>query len=189
VSEPNGDKPSWDRPPPFTLEPDADYQATIVLADGGEIEIDLFEHEAPEHVNNFVFLSREGYYDGLTFHRIVEDFVAQGGDPTGSGRGGAGYLLPDEIVADDNRERLTLDAAGVISMARSARGASSTQFFITMMPQGFLDGMSFTAFGEVTEGLDIVLGFDLRDPADPSAPPGPEIETIVITQVPTEPAN
>jgi len=140
-------------------------------------------------VNNFVFLSREGYYDGLTFHRIVEDFVAQGGDPTGSGRGGAGYLLPDEIVADDNRERLTLDAAGVISMARSARGASSTQFFITMMPQGFLDGMSFTAFGEVTEGLDIVLGFDLRDPADPSAPPGPEIETIVITQVPTEPAN
>ena len=180
--EPPPEPQSWDSPPDFILTDGVDYRATIRLADGGEIVIDLFEELAPTHTNNFVFLSREGFYDGITFHRIVEDFVAQGGDPTGTGTGGAGYVLPDEVVHDENREQLTLDAPGVISMARSGLGASSSQFFITFEPVGFLDSQRFTAFGVVVEGLDIVRGFDLRDPSDPSEPPGPRIETIEITE-------
>ena len=173
-------KPLFDAPPAMTLDDGVDYRAVIELEDG-VVEIDLFEDDAPIHVNNFVFLAEQGFYDELTFHRIVPDFVAQAGDPTATGTGGAGYTLPDEQVGGDIAERLTLDATGVISMARSGLGASSSQFFITLQPAGFLDAQTFTAFGTVTSGLELLEAFESRDPAaQPPAPAGPKIVSISI---------
>ena len=173
-------KPQFDAAPAMALEDGADYRATIEL-ENGVVEIDLFEEDAPIHVNNFVFLAEQGFYDDLTFHRIVPDFVAQAGDPTATGTGGAGYTLPDEAVNADLAARLTLDARGVISMARSGAGASSSQFFITLEPAGFLDAQSFTAFGEVTSGLELLDAFEERDPAaQPPDPAGPKILSIKI---------
>ena len=173
-------KPQFTAAPAMALDEGADYHATITL-ENGVVEIDLFEEDAPIHVNNFVFLAEQGFYDDLTFHRIVPDFVAQAGDPTATGTGGAGYTLPDEAVDADLAARLTLDARGVISMARSGAGASSSQFFITLEPAGFLDGQSFTAFGTVTSGLELLDAFAERDPAaQPPDPAGPKILSIKI---------
>ena len=173
-------KPQFNAAPAMALEEGADYRATITL-ENGVVEIDLFEEDAPIHVNNFVFLAEQGFYDDLTFHRIVPDFVAQAGDPTATGTGGAGYTLPDEAVDADLAARLTLDARGVISMARSGAGASSSQFFITLEPAGFLDSQSFTAFGTVTSGLELLDAFEERDPAaQPPDPAGPKIVSIKI---------
>ena len=134
-------------------------------------------------MSNFLFLVGEGFYDGLTFHRIVADFVVQAGDPTATGTSGAGYTLPDEEVRDDDRDLLSLDQTGVISMARSGLGASSSQFFITLSPSGFLDAQRFTAFGRVTEGLELLQAFDVRDPAAlPTPPAGPRIVSITIIE-------
>ena len=173
-------KPQFNAAPAMALEEGADYRATIEL-ENGVVEIDLFEEDAPIHVNNFVFLAEQGFYDDLTFHRIVPEFVAQAGDPTATGTGGAGYTLPDEAVDADLAARLTLDARGVISMARSGAGASSSQFFITLEPAGFLDAQSFTAFGTVTSGLELLDAFEERDPAaQPPDPAGPKIVSIKI---------
>ena len=173
-------KPQFDAAPALALEDGVDYRAVIEL-ENGVIEIDLFEDDAPIHVNNFIFLVEREFYDGLTFHRVVPGFVAQGGDPTAIGTGGAGYTLPDELVADEAVARLTLDARGVISMARSGAGASSSQFFITLSPSGFLDEQSFTAFGEVTSGMELLDAFAERDPAaQPPDPAGPRIVSITI---------
>lgn len=173
-------KPQFDAAPAMALEEGADYRATIEL-ENGVVEIDLFEEDAPIHVNNFVFLAEQGFYDDLTFHRIVPDFVAQAGDPTATGTGGAGYTLPDEAVDADLAAQLTLDERGVISMARSGAGASSSQFFITLEPAGFLDAQSFTAFGTVTSGLELLDAFEERDPAaQPPDPAGPKILSIKI---------
>lgn len=173
-------KPQFNAAPAMALDEGADYRATIEL-ENGVVEIDLFEEDAPIHVNNFVFLAEQGFYDDLTFHRIVPDFVAQAGDPTATGTGGAGYTLPDEAVDADLAAQLTLDARGVISMARSGAGASSSQFFITLEPAGFLDAQSFTAFGTVTSGLELLDAFEERDPAaQPPDPAGPKILSIKI---------
>ena len=153
------------------------YSATIEL-ENGVVEIDLFEQAAPLHVNNFVFLADQGFYDGLTFHRVIRNFVAQGGDPTGTGTGGAGYTLPDETGGDGSAERLTLNATGVISMARGQFGASSSQFFITLAPTPHLDAGSFTAFGEVTAGFELLQRFDERGGTTLAA--GPRIVSITI---------
>ena len=177
-------KPQFDAAPALALEDGVDYRAVIEL-ENGVIELDLFETDAPIHVNNFVFLVEKEFYDGLTFHRVVPGFVAQGGDPTAIGTGGAGYTLPDEQVADEAAARLTLDARGVISMARSGAGASSSQFFITLSPSGFLDEQSFTAFGEVTSGMELLDAFAERDPAaQPPDPAGPTIVSISIERAP-----
>ena len=182
-------KPSWDEAPAFILTDGVDYGAEIELEDGVIIELDLFEELAPVHVNNFVFLVREGFYDGLTFHRVVPGFVAQGGDPTATGTGGAGYTLPDEPINDANEDTLSLDASGVISMARSGQGASSSQFFITYTPQGQLDDQDFTAFGAVVSGMDSLHAFGSRDPgAIPAPPAGPRIVAIRITEVGAQPS-
>ena len=174
------DKPQFDAAPALALAAGVDYRAVIEL-ETGTVEIDLFEDVAPVHVNNFVFLARQGFFDGLTFHRVIENFVAQGGDPTATGTGGAGYVLPDEAPAPDGA--LTLGGAGVIAMARSAAGASSSQFFITLSPQGQLDGLDFTAFGVVTAGLDLVQGIPLRDPQEiPAPPPGARIVAVTIQE-------
>ncbi len=177
-------KPSWDEPPVFALSDGVDYGAEIELENGVIVRLDLFEAIAPVHVNNFVFLAEEGFYDGLTFHRVIPGFVAQGGDPTATGTGGAGYTLPDEPINEANEGELSLDAEGVISMARGAQGASSSQFFITYAPQGQLDEQGFTAFGTVISGMEALHAFDSRDPgAIPAPPAGPRIVAIRITEV------
>ena len=176
-------KPTWDAPPAYDLILGVDYGAEIELDDGTIVVIDLFEELAPEHVNNFVFLVNEGFYDGLSFHRVVPGFVAQAGDPTASGSGGAGYTLPDEIVGLGSESALSVAPIGAVAMARSDLGASSSQFFIKLGSQDHLDGQGFTAFGVVIEGLEALYAFDSRDPAAvPPPPSGPRITEIRITE-------
>lgn len=173
-------KPQFDGPPELALEPDTDYTAIMTLEGGGVFEIELFADVAPIHTNNFIFLAEQGFYDGLTFHRVLANFVAQGGDPTATGTGSAGYTLPDEVVGS-NAAALSLDGTGVISMARGPRGASSSQFFITLTPQGRLDAQGFTAFGRVVAGFDAVQRIRLRDPeAFPAPPAGTRIVGVTI---------
>ena len=176
-------QPQWDRPPEFNLAEGVDYGAEIELEDGEIVVIDLYEAIAPEHVNNFVFLVQEGFYDELTFHRVVPGFVAQAGDPTATGTGSAGYTLHDEPIHDGNEDALSVTPIGVVSMARSGLGASSSQFFVKLGDQAHLDEQGFTAFGVVTSGLDLLYAFDTRDPANvPPPPAGPRIVEIRITE-------
>ena len=167
---------SWDEPPAFELKDGVDYRATIEMAGGGVIEIDLYEELAPQHVNSFVFLARQGFYDSVTFHRIIHGFMAQGGDPTGTGAGGPGYTIDAEF--ND-----TAHVRGILSMARSADpNSAGSQFFIVYDAAPHLDGQ-YTAFGEVISGMDVVDAFPARDPSDPSEPRGPEIATITISEI------
>jgi cyclophilin family peptidyl-prolyl cis-trans isomerase len=173
-------KPQFSAPPELTIDTANDFFAVLEL-EGGDVRIELFDDVAPVHVNNFVFLAQQGFYDGITFHRVIEDFVAQGGDPTASGLGGAGYTLPDEGVSTVTD--LSLDDVGIISMARGPNGASSSQFFITLAPQGQLDDLQFTAFGRVVDGMEHVLAIPLRDPQiDPDAPAGAQIVSLQIEE-------
>ena len=150
---------------------------------GGDVELELFADIAPLHVNNFIFLARQGFYDGLTFHRVIHGFVAQGGDPTGSGLANAGYILSDENVGE-NASALTLGSAGIISMARSANGASSSQFFITLSPQESLDRQGFTAFGKVINGMKHVQAIPERNPQTTViSDRGAEIVSIKIKEI------
>lgn len=175
-------KARWDAPPVFALADGVDYGAEIELENGDIVVIDLYEDLAPEHVNNFVFLAREGFYDELTFHRVVPGFVAQAGDPTATGTGSAGYTLPDEPLHDGNQDALSVTPVGVVSMARGPAGASSSQFFIKLGDQTHLDA-DFTAFGMVTSGIESIYAFDSRDPANvPPPPAGPRIVEIRITE-------
>jgi len=147
----------YDAPPAMTIDPSKEYYASVKMAKGGEFVIQLYPDKAPIAVNNFVFLAREGYYDGTTFHRVLEDFMAQGGDPTGTGSGGPGY----EFVNEDSE--LTFDKAGVVAMANHGRDTNGSQFFITFSPKEYLNG-GYTIFGQVIEGMDVVNGITLRDP-------------------------
>jgi peptidyl-prolyl cis-trans isomerase B (cyclophilin B) len=143
------EKPSFDDPPEMRLDTRQDYRA-VLRTSCGTIELDLYEDQAPRTVNNLVFLAREGFYDGLTFHRVVPGFVIQGGDPAGDGSGGPGYEFDDEIAP-----RLKFDQAGVLAMANSGADTNGSQFFITADPAPDLNG-NYTIFGRVTEGLEVV---------------------------------
>ena len=147
------------------------YIATI-RTENGDIVLELFS-DVPVTTNNFVFLACKGYYDGLTFHRVIPDFVAQGGDPTGTGSGGPGYSIPDEEDGDHGMD------AGVISMAKSGPDTTGSQFFITYTPQTQLEP-DFTVFGRVTEGMDVALQITPR--TSPDLPPGDVMETITIEE-------
>jgi peptidyl-prolyl cis-trans isomerase B (cyclophilin B) len=139
----------WNKPPAMEIDPAKQYQATIAT-DRGDIVLELSPQHAPKTVNNFVFLARQGFYDGITFHRVISDFMIQGGDPTGSGRGGPGYKFEDET-----RNNPLKHAKGVISMANAGPNTNGSQFFITHSPQPHLDG-KHTVFGKVIQGQDVV---------------------------------
>ena len=139
----------WDRPPEMTIDPKKAYRVKIET-NRGEIELDFYPQYAPKTVNNFVFLAREGFYDGVTFHRVIPDFVIQGGDPTGTGRGGPGYRFEDEVAGNPLKHE-----RGVMSMANAGPGTNGSQFFITHSPQPHLNG-KHTVFGKVVLGLDVV---------------------------------
>lgn len=139
----------YSTPPAMQVETDRTYKA-VIETERGSIEIELFPEHAPKTVNNFVFLARDGFYDGVVFHRVIADFMVQGGDPTGSGRGGPGYRFEDEFDGNPLRHE-----RGVISMANAGPGTNGSQFFITHGPQPHLDGRH-TVFGKVSKGLDVV---------------------------------
>jgi cyclophilin family peptidyl-prolyl cis-trans isomerase len=147
----------------MVIDPKKKYTATIET-DKGKIVITLFADKAPKTVNNFVFLAREGFYDGTIFHRVIGDFMVQGGDPTGSGRGGPGYRFADEF-----HPTLKHSKAGVLSMANAGPGTNGSQFFITHRATPHLDG-KHTVFGEVVGGLDVMLSIPDRDPQLTNSP-------------------
>ena len=163
---------TYSAPPAMEIDPANRYEA-IIRTERGNIRVELLPGEAPGYVNNFVFLARNGFYEGLTFHRVIAGFVAQGGDPTGTGAGGPGYHLAEETNARP------FDA-GVLSMAKS-NTVSGSQFFITLEPTPHL-AADFTVFGVVTEGLDVARSLTLREPG-PGVPPGDRILRIDITEI------
>jgi peptidylprolyl isomerase len=164
---------TYDKKPDLTIDLNKKYFATIKM-DIGDIKIELYPQDAPETVNSFVSLARDGYFDGLTFHRVIPGFVAQGGDPMGTGRGGPGYTIPDEV-----NDRKFLD--GTVGMAKTtAPNSAGSQFFITFTPQPNLDG-SYTVFGQIIEGREVLDKIAPRDPAR-GGPPGTVINTIVIEE-------
>ena len=165
----------YDSPPAMTIDTDKDYSAKFVLASGGEFTVDLFEKDAPVTVNNFVFLAREGFYDGVTFHRVIPGFMAQGGDPTGTGTGGPGYSFQDEFSPN-----LRHDKPGILSMANSGPGTNGSQFFITFVPTPHLND-AHSVFGVVTEGMDVVNAIPERDPGSARSP-GESIASLTIVE-------
>ena len=161
-------------PPQFTIDPNKSYTAVIKMKSGGEIRLQLLPKDAPQAVNNFVFLAKNRFYEGLTFHRVLPGFVAQGGDPQGTGFGGPGYTLPPD------KNALKFDP-GVIAMAKSSQGVSGSQFFITLAPTPNLQG-DFAVFGKVTSGMDVVQKITPRDPEKPNQPPADVIAGIEIIE-------
>ena len=165
---------AYKAPPPMTIDPKKMYTATFKL-DKGDIVIELFADKAPRTVNNFVFLAREGFYDGVTFHRVIPGFMAQGGDPTGAGSSGPGYRFADEF-----HPALKHDKPGILSMANGGPNTNGSQFFITFAPTPHLDGYH-SVFGQVIQGMDVLLGITPRDPAT-ARTPGDVIKTIEIAE-------
>ena len=160
--------------PDMTIDPDAVYYA-VFKTEKGDIRIKLFAAEAPVTVNNFVFLARDGFYNDTHFHRVLENFMAQGGDPSNSGAGGPGYQFQDEIVAS-----LQFDRAGLLAMANAGPNTNGSQFFITFAETPWLNG-NHTIFGEVVEGTVVLFSISLRDPMAASSP-GDLLETIEIEE-------
>ncbi len=171
----SGEKRTQFARPEQVLEQGADYRAVIETSKG-RIVIDLFQDDVPQTVNNFVFLARNGYYDGVKFHRVLEDFMAQTGDPTGTGRGGPGYEFGDEF-----RTGLRHDSKGVVSMANAGPGTNGSQFFITFIPTPWLDDRH-TVFGRVLEGEDVLDRIQRVDPGRPGGPAPDVMERVTIQQ-------
>jgi cyclophilin family peptidyl-prolyl cis-trans isomerase len=161
----------WSTPPEMQIDPAKNYKARMET-DKGTMVIELFADKTPITVNNFVFLAREGYYDNVIFHRVIADFMVQGGDPTGTGRGGPGYKFQDEFVPS-----LKHDKQGILSMANAGPFTNGSQFFITHGPTPHLNG-KHTVFGQVVEGLDVLMSIPPRDPGNVSAP---SVKIISVT--------
>lgn len=142
--------------PDMVIDTSNEYAATI-KTNKGDITVELYPEAAPKTVNNFVFLARDGFYDGVTFHRIIPGFVAQGGDPTGTGRGGPGYRFEDEVQNNPHTHE-----AGALSMANAGPNTNGSQFFIVYEPQPHLNG-KHTVFGQVTDGMDVARSLEQGD--------------------------
>jgi peptidyl-prolyl cis-trans isomerase B (cyclophilin B) len=153
----------WSNPPEMQIDPKKKYKARMET-DKGTMVIELFAEKAPKTVNNFVFLAREGFYDGIIFHRVISNFMAQGGDPTGRGSGGPGYKFADEFDSS-----LRHDKQGVLSMANAGPNTNGSQFFITHIPTPHLD-KKHSVFGQVVEGMDVLMSIPPRDPGNVNAP-------------------
>ncbi|MCC7358191.1 MAG: peptidylprolyl isomerase [Anaerolineales bacterium] len=163
-------------PPPDVIDPFKTYTATLHTAKG-EIVIQLFAEQTPLTVNNFVFLARAGWYDGVTFHRVITGFAAQTGDPSGTGYGGPGYVIPDEFVPE-----LRYDAAGWVGMSNTGPDTNGSQFFISLTALPEYNGR-YPLFGKVIAGLEVVEALTPRDPnAEADAPPGDVITRVTIEE-------
>src|SRR6187399_805937 len=155
----------YSSPPQMGIDPNKGYTATFDTSKG-KIVVDLFPKEAPNTVNNFVFLARDKFYDGTKFHRVIDNFMIQGGDPEGTGRGGPGYRFGDEVGAGKPKHQV-----GSLSMANAGPGTNGSQFFITHIATDWLDG-KHTVFGQVTKGQDVVNKIQKDD----------KINSITITE-------
>jgi cyclophilin family peptidyl-prolyl cis-trans isomerase len=165
----------WNKPPEMVIDPKKKYTATMGT-DKGDIVLELFADKTPKTVNNFVFLAREGFYDNTIFHRVIADFMAQGGDPAGTGRGGPGYRFADEF-----HPSLKHNKAGILSMANAGAGTNGSQFFITHVPTPWLDG-KHSVFGQVVSGMDELLSIPPRDPLKLDSP-AVKLNKIIIQEV------
>ena len=164
----------WNTSPAMIIDPKKKYQARMET-DNGVMVMELFAAEAPRTVNNFVFLAREGFYDNTIFHRVIKDFMVQGGDPTGKGTGGPGYKFADEF-----HPSLKHDEPGTLSMANAGPGTNGSQFFLTHGATPWLDN-KHTVFGRVMEGMDVLMSIRPRDPLHPEYP-GVKIIKITIEE-------
>jgi len=180
----------YSAPPEMQIDPSKTYIATFET-EKGDIVVELFASKAPKTVNNFVFLARQGFYDNTTFHRVIPDFMAQAGDPTGTGGGGPGYAFSDEFHPDLRHER-----PGTLSMANAGANTNGSQFFITYKPTTWLDAYDengdlrdcarpdvscHAVFGQVIEGMDVLESLTPRDPQSPTSP-GDLIKAIRIEE-------
>jgi cyclophilin family peptidyl-prolyl cis-trans isomerase len=165
----------YNEAPPMKVDQAKQYFATFKMAKGGEFIVELYPAKAPITVNSFVFLACKNFFDGVTFHRVLDGFMAQGGDPTGSGSGGPGYEFVNE------NSDLTFDKDGVVAMANAGPDTNGSQFFITYGAQEFLNG-GYTIFGQVVEGMDVVNSITRRDPQQSPAFEGDVIATVTITE-------
>lgn len=165
----------YDASPAMTIDTAKQYMATVKMEKGGEFVIELYPDKAPITVNSFVFLAREGYFDGVTFHRVLEGFMAQTGDPSGSGSGGPGYMFDNEY------SDLNFDKEGVVAMANAGLNTNGSQFFITFGPVP-LSSSDYTIFGQVISGMDVVKGITRRDPQRNPNFTGDVISSITITE-------
>jgi cyclophilin family peptidyl-prolyl cis-trans isomerase len=179
--EADAPKPQFAGPPPLTIDPSTTYSATIETS-CGSIEVELLADSATEGVNSFVFLARHGFYDGQWFHRIVKDFVIQGGDPLGTGTGGPGYEFP--VTTTEGQK---FDAAGILAYAHAQTGGNGSQFFITLGPTPELDPSpngTYTIFGSVTAGQDVVDAIAaVPTTASSSGEPSQPTEAVYIDSV------
>jgi cyclophilin family peptidyl-prolyl cis-trans isomerase len=173
------EKPTFEKAPAMAIDRKATYTATMKTS-CGTVEMELYPDVAPVGVNSFVFLARKGFYDGLTFHRIVPDFVIQGGDPAGDGSGGPGYQFDNEVS-----KKVTFDDGGILAYANSGNDTNGSQFFITLGPQPDLDptpSASYTIFGKVTKGMDVVQHIGAL-PTEAGAPTQPVyIDSITVDE-------
>jgi cyclophilin family peptidyl-prolyl cis-trans isomerase len=163
----------WSSPPAMQIDPSRSYEA-LFTTEVGEFTVRLFADQAPLTVNNFVFLARQGYYDNTTFHRVLPGFMAQAGDPTGTGAGGPGYTFEDEFDSD-----LRFDRPGLLGMANLGPNTNGGQFFITYAPTPHLDGLH-TIFGEVVEGAEVL---DTLTPRDPRSNPDYQGDLILSVEI------
>jgi cyclophilin family peptidyl-prolyl cis-trans isomerase len=162
--------------PPMEIDPEKSYFATL-HTEKGDVTIELLADKAPVAVNSFVFLARQDWFDGVTFHRVLPGFVAQAGDPSGTGMGGPGYMFDNEVS-----QSLSFDGAGVVGMANAGPGTNGSQFFITYTATPQLNG-GYTVFGRVIEGMDVVENLTPRDPStNMDLPPGDEILDVTIEE-------
>ena len=164
----------WSTPPEMTIDPAKTYTATF-KTDKGDIVCQLFAAKVPRTVNNFVFLARQGFYDNMIFHRVIRDFMAQGGDPTGTGMGGPGYKFNDEFDPS-----LRHKGPGVLSMANAGPNTNGSQFFITHVATPWLDN-KHAIFGQVIKGLDVLLSIPERDPSRRDSP-AIQLHTVEISE-------